>query len=89
MKSNYVECLWTPRQVCQKETIGGIAQSNYCTKVYLVYHGGFQRRSQGNEMKGSMFDSSKAQDFNSFINQTDLDEIKLKGRGFTWIGRKR
>lgn len=42
-------------------------------------------RNEG-ERKGSMFDIGKAADFNCFIDQNELHELRLGAWKYTWIG---
>lgn len=40
-----------------------------------------------NESKGSYFDKGKGVDFNNFINHSNLLDLSLGGKKFTWIGQ--
>lgn len=58
------------------------ATSNKC----LCLMGDFNVVRNASERKGSNFHQRRGAEFNDFINAADFQDLKLRGRRYTWIG---
>lgn len=72
----------TTRRILWKDLLEAHSNSNGCWCLM----GDFNVVRNASERKGSIFHQRRGADFNEFIATADLQELKLGGRRFTWIG---
>lgn len=78
--------IYAPQERCAKKRLwDDLCKLRSTSSALWCLLGDFNAVRKPAERRGCVFYHGKAEDFNNFIDQTDLQEISMGSRKFTWI----